>query len=78
MKFNVDSLSSIEEEVIDKVQKQYHILKEIVDEQREKAFNTIKHLDSIQEYTPPPKDFTQNTITAMKEYISQIEKHLSQ
>lgn len=37
----------IEEEVIKKVKQQYDRLTKIVDEQREQAFLTIKHLESI-------------------------------
>ena len=58
MKNNVQQQMGIEEEVIEKVDKQYEQLKSIVDEQREEAFITIKNLESIQEYKPPPKDFS--------------------
>lgn len=47
MKNTVDSQEGIEEEVVKKVQRQYDQLKAIVDEQREKAFTTIKNLESI-------------------------------
>lgn len=58
MKNTVQQQMGIEEEVVEKVDKQYEHLKTIVDEQRSEAFNTIKNLESIQEYKPPPKDFS--------------------
>lgn len=48
----------LEEEVLKKVNKQYEQLKNIIDEQKLEAHNIIKHLESVQEYKPPPKDFT--------------------
>ena len=58
MKSTVMEMEGIEEEVVKKVKQQYDRLTAIVDEQREQAFLTIKHLESIQEYTPPPENFT--------------------
>ena len=40
-------------------------LKAIIDEQRINAQETIKNLESIQEYTPPRKDFTKETLDSM-------------
>ena len=72
MKTTVMEQEGIEEEVVKKVQKQYDQLKAIVDEQREEAFLTIKHLESIQEYTPPPEDFTQETLANIEAFISDL------
>ena len=47
MKQNVVEQEGIEEEVIKKVTEQYSRLTEIVNEQREEAFLTIKNLESI-------------------------------
>lgn len=65
MKNTVMEQEGIEEEVVKKVQHQYDQLKAIVDEQREQAFLTIKHLESIQEYKPPPENFTQETLSTL-------------
>ena len=72
MKNTVQEQEGIEEEVIKKVQHQYAKLTAIVDEQREKAFLTIKHLESIQEYTPPPEDFTQQTLSSLEEFVNDL------
>lgn len=72
MKNTVEQQEGIEEEVVKKVQRQYDQLKAIVDEQREKAFLTIKNLESIKEYTPPPRDFTQQTLNDIQEYIAEL------
>ena len=47
MKNNVLEQEGIEDEVVKKVKQQYDKLTAIVDEQREQAFLTIKHLESI-------------------------------
>ena len=62
MATQVERQEGIEEEVIKKVNKQYDQLKAIIDEQRLVAQDTIKNLESIQEYTPPRKDFTKETL----------------
>lgn len=72
MKNTVQEQEGIEEEVIKKVQHQYSKLTAIVDEQREQAFLTIKHLESIQEYTPPPEDFTQQTLSSLEEFVNDL------
>ena len=77
MKNTVQQQMGIEEEVIEKVDHQYEQLKKIVDEQRKEAFVTIKNLESIQEYTPPPKDFSQNTLSSLEDYIKEIDSHIS-
>ena len=77
MTITVERQEGIEEEVIKKVNKQYDQLKAIIDEQRIEAQETIKNLESIQEYTPPRKDFTKETLDAMKEFIKSIEARIS-
>ena len=68
----------IEEEVIKKVKQQYDRLTRIVDEQREQAFLTIKHLESIQEYTPPPENFTQETLGNLGNFVRDLEGRIAQ
>ena len=72
MKSTVMEQEGIEEEVIKKVAQQYDRLTAIVDEQREQAFQTIKHLDSIKEYTPPPENFTQDTLSNLKAFVDDL------
>jgi len=69
MKDRVQKQEGIEEEVIKKVNEQYGKLTDIVGQQREEAIQTIKHLESIKEYTPPPEDFTSETLQAMEAYL---------
>ena len=57
--------------------KQYDQLKAIIDEQRIVAQETIKNLESIQEYTPPRKDFTKETLDKLKEFIKQVEVNIN-
>ncbi len=68
---------STAEEVVKKVQQQYDKLTAIVDEQREQAFLTIKHLESIQEYKPPPQDFTQSTLTSMETFLTDLKDRIA-
>ena len=77
MKNTVLEQEGIEEEVIKKVQQQYDRLTAIVDEQREQAFLTIKHLESIQEYTPPPENFTQETLANLGEFVKDLEGRIA-
>ena len=72
MKTTVMEQEGIEEEVVKKVQAQYNKLTAIVDEQRENAYLTIKHLESIQEYTPPPEDFTQETLANLQAFVQDL------
>ena len=72
MKSTVMEQEGIEEEVTKKVQQQYDRLTAIVDEQREQAFLTIKHLESIQEYTPPPENFTQETLVSLEGFVNDL------
>ena len=76
MKNTVAEQEGIEEEVVKKVQKQYDQLKAIVDEQREEAFLTIKHLESIQEYTPPPEDFTAETLSSIESFMADLQDRI--
>lgn len=77
MKNTVMEQEGIEDEVIKKVQQQYAKLTAIVDEQREQAFLTIKHLESIQEYTPPPQDFTSETLASMEVFLKDLKDRIA-
>lgn len=76
MKTMVLEQEGIEDEVINKVRDQYDKLTAIVDEQREKAYLTIKHLESIQEYTPPPQNFTSETLGSMETFLSDLQARI--
>ena len=78
MKNTVSEQEGIEEEVVKKVQQQYDRLTAIVDEQREEAFMTIKHLESIQEYQPPPQDFTQETLASVENFVKDLQSKIAQ
>ena len=56
--------------------RQYDQLKTIIDEQRVIAQDTIKNLESIQEYTPPRKDFTKETLDSMKAFVKEVEDEI--
>ena len=66
----------IEEEVVGMVNKEYKVLNDIVDAQRDGTIITLKNLESIQNYEPPPTDFSQNTLTSMGDYIKEIKSHI--
>lgn len=73
MQYRMMRQEGLEEEVLKKVNKQYDQLKAIVDEQKLEAHNIIKHLESVQEYKPPPKDFTSETLTELKAFQAEIQ-----
>ena len=77
MKENVVRQEGIEEEVIKKVHEQYGKLTDIVGQQREEAIQTIKHLESIKEYTPPPENFSQETLEAMKQFLDDLQGRIT-
>ena len=49
---------SLENEITQKVDQQFDILKKIIDEQKTNAKQIISNLESVQDYRPPPQDFT--------------------
>ena len=56
----------MEEEVLSKVEENYEQLKQIIDQQKENAKNIIRHLESVQNYKPPPQDFTDETFSSLQ------------
>ena len=62
MQSRVANQVGLEEEILSKVEEQYNTLKSIIDEQKDNAKNIIKNLESVQNYQPPPQDFTIETI----------------
>ena len=76
MKESVERQGGIEEEVKKKVEEEYKRLTEIVDEQRGIAQETILNLESIQNYRPPPSDFSDVTIGAMSSHLSDLQQRI--
>jgi len=56
---------SLESEIARKVNKQFDQLKTIIDEQKVEAHNTVKYLESVQEYKPPPRDIAKETLAML-------------
>jgi hypothetical protein len=54
---------SLEEEVTKKVNQQFEQLKNIIELQKIEAQTTIKNLESVTEYRPPPRDLTKDTLS---------------
>ena len=58
----------LEDEILIKVEEQYNNLKGIIDEQKENAKNIIRNLESVQNYKPPPQNFTTQTIDDINQF----------
>ena len=66
---------SLESEIARKVNRQFDQLKTIIDEQKVETHNTVKYLESVQEYKPPPQDIAKETLamlTGVKDSIQAI------
>jgi hypothetical protein len=50
------------------VDSEYNNLKSIIDEQKSSAKEIISNLESVQDYRPPPQDFTNNTLDELKDF----------
>lgn len=48
-----------------------------MDEQKIEAQNIIKHLESVQEYRPPPKDFTSEILTELQSFKAEIQDRIA-
>lgn len=66
----------LEEEVLKKVNRQFEQLKQIIDEQKSEAQQIIKHLESVQDYKPPPKNFTTDTLDQLSNFKQDIQKKI--
>jgi hypothetical protein len=58
-------MESLEAEIIKKVDRQFELLKQIIDEQKSDAQHTIRNLESVKEYKPPPQDLTKDTLNQL-------------
>lgn len=74
MQRRVASQVGLEEEIMAKVDEQYNHLKGIIDEQKEGAKNIIRNLESVQNYRPPPQNFTIETLEDLNTFSTQVDK----
>jgi hypothetical protein len=65
MQDSVINQESLESEIVKKVNRQFDQLKTIIDDQKVEAQNTIRNLESVQEYKPPPQDIAKETLAMM-------------
>jgi len=56
-----------------KVDEQYNNLKSIIDEQKEGAKNIIRNLESVQNYRPPPQNFTIETLEDLNSFSNRVD-----
>lgn len=61
-----------------KVDEQYNNLKGIIDEQKEHAKNIIRNLESVQNYRPPPQNFTIETLEDLNQFSGGVEQMILQ
>jgi len=67
---------SLEDEITQKVDLQFDMLKKIIDEQKSNAKSIISNLESVQDYRPPPQDFTNQTLNELKGFQTEINKSI--
>jgi len=77
MQQSVLNMESLETEVIKKVNKQFDQLKNIIDEQKNNAQQTIHNLESVKEYKAPPQDLTKETLSSLVSFQQDIEQHIA-
>lgn len=68
---------SLEDEITQKVDKQFDMLKRIIDEQKAHAKDIIRNLESVQDYRPPPQDFTNQTLNELKSFQQEINNRIT-
>jgi hypothetical protein len=59
-----------------KVDEQYNNLKSIIDEQKDSAKNIIRNLESVQNYRPPPQNFTIETLEDLNNFSSRVDQNI--
>ena len=74
MQNNASTQVGLEVEILSKVEEQYTMLKGIIDEQKLKAQNIIKNLESVQNYKPPPQDFTGETLQQVQAFSAEVQE----
>lgn len=78
MQQRVANQVGLEEEILLRVEQQYNNLKSIIDEQKESAKQIIRNLESVQNYKPPPQNFTVQTIDSLNAFASDVDKVINQ
>ncbi len=76
MQQRVANQVGLEDEILQKVEGEFNHLKSIIDEQKESAKNIIRNLESVQNYKPPPQDFTINTLDELNAFSSSMETNI--
>ena len=77
MQRRVASQVGLEEEIMAKVDEQYNNLKSIIDEQKDDAKNIIRNLESVQNYRPPPQNFTIETIEDLNQFSESVDSNIA-
>ena len=77
MQRRVASPVGLEEEIMAKVDEQYNNLKSIIDEQKDDAKNIIRNLESVQNYRPPPQNFTIETIEDLNQFSESVDSNIA-
>jgi len=67
---------SLVDEITKKVDNQFDMLKGIIDEQKTNAKQIINNLESVQEYRPPPHDFTNQTLEELRTFQNDIHSRI--
>jgi len=73
MQKRVATQVGLEEEIMAKVDEQYNNLKSIIDEQKDSAKNIIRNLESVQNYRPPPQNFTIETLEDLNNFSTRVD-----
>ena len=76
MQERIRNQEKLEDEITKKVDKEFDYLKSIIDEQKSSAKQIISNLESVQEYQPPPKDFTNRTLDELKGFQNSINQRI--
>lgn len=76
MQHRILNQESLEEEITKKVDQQFDMLKGIIDEQKSNAKKIISNLESVQDYRPPPQDFTNQTLDELKSFQTDIDNRI--
>lgn len=64
---------NLEDEVMKKVEEEFRVLIDIIEETKSHAKETITKLESVQNYQPPKADTMQNTVDRLNEFIEEMQ-----
>ena len=77
MQLRVANQVSLEDEILAKVDEEFSRLKGIIDEKKDDAKTKIRNLESVQNYKPPPQNFTVQTLEQLNGFSAEVEKSIS-